>query len=162
MPRIFFKNYPAGAYCFYKIWENFSNYFFKYIFFCPILSSKDSIYIYVRPIVLLVLSNRTLSVQFLNFIYLFIYFCLFRAAVVVYGSSQARCRIGVVAADFCHRHSATASPNPSLIWNLHHSLWLCQILNPLSKARDWTHIFVDTSQVHKCWATSGTPECSVF
>ena len=28
------------------------------------------------------------------------------------------------------------------------SSWQVQILNPLSKARDWTHILMDTSQVH--------------
>ena len=31
---------------------------------------------------------------------------------------------------------ATATPDPSLICDLHHSSWQCQILNPLSKARD--------------------------
>ena len=32
-----------------------------------------------------------------------------------------------------------------------------QILSPLSEARDWTHIFMDTSQVRYHWATMGTP-----
>ena len=46
--------------------------------------------------------------------------------------------------------TATARPDPSLICNLHHSSLQCQILNPLSKARDRTHVFMDTSQVHYC------------
>ena len=32
--------------------------------------------------------------------------------------------------------TATAAPDPSRIFDLHHSLQQCQILNPLSKARD--------------------------
>ena len=43
--------------------------------------------------------------------------------------------------------TATATQDPNSFSNPHHSLGQCQILNPLSKARDWTHIFVDTSQV---------------
>ena len=43
--------------------------------------------------------------------------------------------------------TATATPDPSCICNLHHSLQQHWILNPLSKARDGTHILMDTSQV---------------
>ena len=32
--------------------------------------------------------------------------------------------------------TATATPDLSCIYNLGHSLWQCQILNPLSKAKD--------------------------
>ena len=32
--------------------------------------------------------------------------------------------------------TATATPDLSCVCNLHHSLWQCWILNPLSKARD--------------------------
>ena len=39
--------------------------------------------------------------------------------------------------------TATAMLNPSHIFNLHCS----QILNPLSDARDWTHILMDTSRI---------------
>ena len=31
-------------------------------------------------------------------------------------------------------------------------LWQSQIPNPLSKARDWTYILMDTSQIPFCWA----------
>ena len=43
--------------------------------------------------------------------------------------------------------TATATPDPSHVCNLHHSLWQCQILNQLSEARDRTHILMDTSRV---------------
>ena len=42
---------------------------------------------------------------------------------------------------------ATATPDPSCICDLHHSLRQCQILNPLSKARDRTCILMDTSWI---------------
>ena len=44
-------------------------------------------------------------------------------------------------------NTATAMPDLSSICDLHHSSQQHQILNPLSKARDQTHILMDTSQV---------------
>ena len=41
----------------------------------------------------------------------------------------------------------TAVQDLSCIYNLHHSSQQCQILNPLSKAGDPTHILMDPSQV---------------
>ena len=43
--------------------------------------------------------------------------------------------------------TATATSNPSCIYDLHHSLQQRQKLNPLSRARDRTHILMDTSRV---------------
>ena len=43
--------------------------------------------------------------------------------------------------------TATATPDVSCIYDLCHSLWQCQILNPLREARDWTGMLIDTSQV---------------
>ena len=48
-------------------------------------------------------------------------------------------------------------PDLICVCNLHYSSWQQWILNPLSKARDRTRIFMDTSQLHDCWATTGTP-----
>ena len=48
--------------------------------------------------------------------------------------------------------TATATQDPSLDWDLHHSSWQRWILNPL----DQTRILMDTSQVHDPWATTGT------
>ena len=43
--------------------------------------------------------------------------------------------------------TAPATLDPSQICDLHHSLWQCQILNPLSQDRDQTFTLMDTSQV---------------
>ena len=53
--------------------------------------------------------------------------------------------------------TATATPHPSHVFNLHHHSWQQRLLNPLSKARDRTCILMDTSQIHFRWATMGTP-----
>ena len=44
--------------------------------------------------------------------------------------------------------TATAMQDPSHVYDLCHSSRQHQILNPLSKARDQTHILRDPSQVH--------------
>ena len=44
--------------------------------------------------------------------------------------------------------TAPATWDPSHVCNLHHSSWQRWILNPLSKARDQTHVLVDARQVH--------------
>ena len=54
--------------------------------------------------------------------------------------------------------TATAMQDPSCICDLHHSPQQCWILNPVSKARDWTCILMDTSQVRFNWATEETPK----
>ena len=62
--------------------------------------------------------------------------CLFRSSAhflsatpMAYGSSQARAQFPIYT-------RATAMPDPSLLCDLHHSLWQHQILNPPSKSRD--------------------------
>ena len=70
----------------------------------------------------------------------FIYF--FRATSEVYGSSQARGQIGAAAASSRHSHSNIRSeshlqPTPQLV----------AMPDPLSGARDQTHILIDTSRV---------------
>ena len=44
--------------------------------------------------------------------------------------------------------TATATSDLNHVFNLHHSSQQCQILNPLSRASDGTHILMDTSQLH--------------
>ena len=54
---------------------------------------------------------------------------------------------------------ATATRDPSLICDLHHSSWQCKLLNPLSEARDRTlssWILINTSRVHYSCTTTGT------
>ena len=64
-------------------------------------------------------------------------------APVAFGSSQGRGWIGAAAEAYATAR-ATAVVDLSLICNVYHSLRQCQILNPLSKARDRTHILTDT------------------
>ena len=52
---------------------------------------------------------------------------------------------------------ATTKWDPSCVCNLHHSSQQHWILNPLSEARNWTRILMDTSQICFCWATMRTP-----
>ena len=58
--------------------------------------------------------------------------------------------------------TATATADLSRVFNLHHSWWQRQILNPLSEARDGTYILIDTSQICFPWATTGIPEKTYF
>ena len=53
--------------------------------------------------------------------------------------------------------TATATWDPSHVYDLHHSSQQCWILNPLIEARDLTWILMDTSQIAFHWATTGTP-----
>ena len=78
-------------------------------------------------------------------IYLFIYFCLFRAAPAAYEVP----RLGVQS-ELQPPAFATAMKDPSQDCRLYHNSWKLNpwILNPLSKARDRTRVLMDASQVH--------------
>ena len=76
----------------------------------------------------------------------------FRTMPEAYEGSQARGWIVVAAAGLYHSHSNRGSqphlhPTPQLMATPD------QILNPVIEARDWTCIFMDSSQVRFCWAT---------
>ena len=85
--------------------------------------------------------------------YLFLPF-FFRATPEAFGSSQARGQIGTIAAGLPHSPS---NQDPSRVCNLQHSSQKCRILNPLSKVRDRTHIFMDTSWICFPCTITGTP-----
>ena len=53
--------------------------------------------------------------------------------------------------------TATATPDLSLVCNLHHSLRQCQILNPPIKAMDRTQILMDTNQFLNPLSRDRTP-----
>ena len=98
--------------------------------------------------------------SFLFIFYLFIYlFLLFRAAPVAYGSSQARARIGAIVASLRHGRCNEGS---KLCLQPHHSSLQCCILNPLSRAMDWTRVLMDISRVCFHWGTMGTPTHAFF
>ena len=67
---------------------------------------------------------------------------VFRAAGAAYGNFQARGRIGVLLPAYT---TATATRHLSHVSDLYHSSWQCQILKPLSEARDRPQILMDTS-----------------
>ena len=79
-------------------------------------------------------------------------FLLFRVAPTAYGSFQTRGQMQLPA-----YATAAVKPYPSCICNLHHSSQQCQIPEPLSEARDQTCILMDTSGIHFCCTTMGTP-----
>ena len=49
--------------------------------------------------------------------------------------------------------TATATRDSSHIYDLYWSSWQCWILDPLSKARDWTCILMDTNHICFCCST---------
>ena len=53
--------------------------------------------------------------------------------------------------------AATATPDSSCVCDLHHSLQQCQILNPLSKARDGAGNLMVPSRIRFLCAVMGTP-----
>ena len=57
---------------------------------------------------------------------------------------------------------AIATPDLSHICNLRCSLWQRQILNPLSEARDRTHILMDASRVLRPLNHSGNSSVNIF
>ena len=58
--------------------------------------------------------------------------------------------------------TATVTPDPSHVWDLHHSSQKHKILNPLSEARDQTHNLMVPSQIRFCCATMGTLKIAIF
>ena len=89
------------------------------------------------------------SFPYTCFIYLFTYL----AVPTAHGSSKARDWIRARLRAYA---TTTAMWDPSHLCNLHHSSQQCWIPDPLSKARDWTHILMGTSWIHFHWATVGT------
>ena len=86
------------------------------------------------------------------FLFVILLLLLFRATPRAYGSFQAGGQNGATAAGHSHSNMGSEQrlqPMPQLM--------AIGILNPLSKARDWTGVFMDTSQVHYHWATTGIP-----
>ena len=80
-----------------------------------------------------------------NFLCVFVcLFCFSMAAPTAYRSSQARGWAGLQLLAYT---TATATWDPSHVCDLRHSSWQCRIVNPLSEARDGTHIPMNPSWV---------------
>ena len=85
--------------------------------------------------------------RFLFFLFFFSCLSAFsRATPAAYGGSQARGLIGAVATGLLQSHS-NAGSEPRLRATYTTAHWQCQILNPLSKARDRTCNLMVPSQV---------------
>ena len=89
--------------------------------------------------------------RFFFWFFFVVFFLLLRAAPVAHGSSQARGRIRAVVAGLHHSHSSAKS----WAFDQNHSSQQCRILNPLSEARDWTCILMDTRWIYYHWAHNG-------
>ena len=108
-------------------------------------------------------SQRGCTALFLVFRDAFKNFCLFVCLFVFFVGLHLRHmdvpRLGVESELWLQAcTTATATPDPSHIWDLHHTSQQCQILNPLIKARDRTCVLMDTSQIRFRWATMGTAQ----
>ena len=92
------------------------------------------------------------------FFFFFFFFFFFKIFLELHLQHMEVPRLGVESElQLLAYATATATWDPRHICDLHHSSWQCQILNPLSEARDWTCILVDTSQICLHWATTGIP-----
>ena len=91
---------------------------------------------------------------FFNFNYYYYYFCflgLYPRHMEV-PSLGGRSELQLLAYT-----TATATQDPSLVCDLHHSSWQHQILKPLSEARDWTRNLMAISWICFCCTTLRTP-----
>ena len=98
-----------------------------------------------------------------SFIYLCIYVCLYVCIYLFIAFQGCTCSTwkfpgqgGQIRATALATATATATQDPSHVCNLHHSLWQHQTPNPLSEARNQTHILMDTSRIRFHCATTGT------
>ena len=98
--------------------------------------------------------GHALKLQYSTICYTFFFFCFFMAIPREKAGSQARSQMKAVAADL---HHTTAKSDLSQVCKQHYSSWQCQILNPLSKAKDWTCVLMDPSQIHFHSTMTGTP-----
>ena len=87
------------------------------------------------------------------------YFCFLGLHLqCMYGSSQARCQIRQMLA----YTTATATQDLSRLCDLHYNSRQRWIPNPLTVARDWSCILVDTSHICFCCTTTVTPRPICF
>ena len=91
-------------------------------------------------------------------LYLFIYLFIFFVFLGPHRRHMEVPRLGVESGLWPLAYTtATVTPDPSCVCDLHHSSRQCHILNPLSEARDWTYILMDASQIRFRWAMTGIP-----
>ena len=86
--------------------------------------------------------SQGLEVPQKRFIFFFLFFFFFRATLLGYENSQASGKMGAAAGSHSHSHTRSKP-------RLGPTLQLTAMLDPnsLCKARDQTHVLMDTSQV---------------
>ena len=83
--------------------------------------------------------TKAQTIQFTNAVnwifsfFLFFFFLLFRAKPSAYGNSQLAVESELQLPAYA---TATATQDPSCVFDLHHISWQCRVLNLLSEARD--------------------------
>ena len=75
----------------------------------------------------------TNAVNWIFSFFLFFFFLLFRAKPSAYGNSQLAVESELQLPAYA---TATATQDPSCVFDLHHISWQCRVLNLLSEARD--------------------------
>ena len=130
--------------------------------FSPICFGYHKFFKVCQSISVLQISSFAYFFKNYFFIFIFFFFCIFRATPAAYGDSQARWG----SSRSC---SCQSKPQPQQCQirgtsaaYIHHSSRQRRILNPGNKARDWSSVLMDTSQINFCWATTGTPFIYLF
>ena len=101
----------------------------------------------LREIFLNYFTNDFLLYAFFLFLSFFILFCLF-VILGLHPWYMEVPRLGVESELHLLAYAtATTVQDPSRLFDLHLSSWQCQILNPLSKARDWTCVLMVPSRI---------------
>ena len=95
---------------------------------------------------------------FFKCFFILFYFVLFLLLVRAAPVAHEILRLGVESElQFTAYLTATATQEPSLISDLHHSSWQHWMVNPLSEARDRTCHLMVPSQICFCCTTTGIP-----
>ena len=103
--------------------------------------------------------NTRCATRELPFFFFFFFFCLYRASP----QHMEVPRLGVESELQLPAYTAaTATPNPSHVYSLHHSSRQRRIPHPLSEAKDRTCVLMDPSQIFFRCATMGTSQVSLL
>ena len=136
------RYFEIGLLCHHRI--SFSTYFKKISYFHSILCSHAN---FLSQSFLSLFSAKVFQRQFL-FIYLFIFSFLSFCLLGPHPKHMEVPRLGVESELQSPAYGrATATWDLSCVCDLHHSSRQRQILNPLSEARDQSHILMDASWV---------------
>ena len=153
-PRLLQSQHLSCPRCFFLSLKSVLKYYLSWLYYSKVHLSKPlaiSIPLY-NPIFLLSTYDQ-LTFHVHLFTYVYMYF-LFRAAPTHMEVPRLEVKSELQLPAYV---TAIATLDPSCVCEPHHSSRQRQTLNPLSEARGQTHILMETSWVHLCRATTGTP-----